>query len=109
MSRSYHQSRKLKNGGSSSFVFENDKKYKVKNRHKDLQDIEEIGQNRVKWKRKKHIAYGEQRNYRFKGEPMYVNETYIKNVGEVCFPCIEKRKARKNNNISIYDNFDDEM
>ena len=52
------------------------------------------------------LAYGEQRNFRFKGEPTYTNEVYIKNVGEICFPCIVKRKARKNNKISIYDNFE---
>lgn len=109
MSRSYHQSRKLKSGGSSDFIFENNKKFKVKNKYKKFKIVESSRQKKVIWKKKKHIAYGEQRNFRFKGEPTYANETYIKNVGEVCFPCIEKRKARKNNNISIYDNFDDEM
>ena len=109
MSRSYHQSRKLKSGGSSDFIFETDKKYKVKNKYKGPKIVEDFGKKKVLWKRKKHLAYGEQRNFRFKGEPTYTNEVYIKNVGEICFPCIVKRKARKNNNISIYDNFDDEM
>lgn len=59
-------------------------------------------------KKKKHIAYGEQRNFNFKGEPTYTNEKYIKGIGEYCFPCIEKHKEGKKNKISIYDNFDDD-
>ena len=106
MSRSYHQSRKLRSGGSSDFIFETDKKYKVKNKYKGPKIVEDFGKRKVIWKRKKHLAYGEQRNFRFKGEPTYTNEVYIKNVGEICFPCIVKRKARKNNKISIYDNFE---
>ena len=106
MSRSYHQSRKLKSGGSSDFIFETDKKYKVKNKYKGPKIVEDFGKKKVIWKRKKHLAYGEQRNFRFKGEPTYTNEMDRKNVGEICFPCIVKRKARKNNKISIYDNFE---
>ena len=106
MSRSYHQSRKLKSGGSSDFIFENNKKFKVKNKYKGPKILEDFGKKKVIWKRKKHLAYGEQRNFRFKGKPTYTNEVYIKNVGEICFPCIVKRKARKNNKISIYDNFE---
>lgn len=106
MSRSYHQSRKLRNGGSSDFIFETDKKYKVKNKYKGPKIVEDFGKKKVIWKRKKHLAYGELRNFRFKGKPTYTNEVYIKNVGEICFPCIVKRKARKNNKISIYDNFE---
>ena len=90
MSRSYHQSRKLKSGGSSDFIFETDKKYKVKNKYKGPKIVEDFGKKKVIWKRKKHLAYGEQRNFRFKGKPTYTNEVYIKNVGEICFPCIIK-------------------
>lgn len=107
MSRSYHQTHKV-NKGSSSFVVECDKKFKVKNKHKDLQEIEVQKDKVVKWKKKKHIAYGEQRNFNFKGEPTYTNERYIKHVGEYCFPCIEPKKERRKNKISIYDNFDED-
>lgn len=100
MSRSYHQSHKTRSGGSSDFIFETDKKYK------GPKIVEDFGKKKVIWKRKKHLAYVEQRNFRFKREPTYTNERYIKNVGEICFPCIVKRKARKNNKISIYDNFE---
>lgn len=106
MSRSYHQSRKIRSGGSSDFIFETDKKYKVKNKYKGPKIVEDFGKKKVIWKRKKHLAYGEQRNFRMNGKPMYTGEVYIKDLGEVCFPCIEKRKARKNNKISIYDNFE---
>ena len=103
MSRSFHQTRKRHQGGSFSFVFDGDKKWTVKNKHRDLQDTETIGKRKVKWKKKKHLAYGEQRNFRFKSKPSYVNE-----VGEVCFPCIEKRKERKNNKLSVYENFEED-
>lgn len=106
MSRSYHQSHKIRSGGSSDFIFETDKKYKVKNKYKGPKIVEDFGKKKVIWKRKKHLAYGEQRNFRRNGKPMYTGEVYIKDLGEVCFPCIEKRKARKNNKISIYDNFE---
>ena len=108
MSRSFHQTRKRHQGGSFSFVFDGDKKWRVKNKHKDLQDTETIGKRKVKWKKKKHLAYGEQRNFRFKSKPSYVNEVYIKDVGEVCFPCIEKRKERKNNKLSVCENFEED-
>ena len=107
MSRSYHQSHKISKKGSSSFVIEGDKRYIIKNKYKDLRDIEVQHDKVVKWKKKKHIAYGEQRNFNFKGEPTYTNEKYLKGIGEYCFPCIEKQKERKKNKISIYDNFDD--
>lgn len=106
MSRSYHQSHKIRSGGSSDFIFETNKKYKVKNKYKGPKIVEDFGKKKVIWKRKKHLAYGEQRNFRMNGKPMYTGEVYIKDLGEVCFPCIEKRKARKNNKISIYDNFE---
>ncbi len=106
MSRSYHQSRKIRSGGSSDFIFETDKKYKVKNKYKGPKIVEDFGKKKVIWKRKKHLAYGEQRNFRMNGKPMYTGEVYIKDLGEICFPCIVKRKARKNNKISIYDNFE---
>lgn len=106
MSRSYHQSHKIRSGGSSDFIFETDKKYKVKNKYKGPKIVEDFGQKKVIWKKKKHLAYGEQRNFRMNGKPMYTGEVYIKDLGDVCFPCIEKRKARKNNKISIYDNFE---
>lgn len=107
MSRSYHQSRKLKNGGSSDFIFETDKKYKVKNKYKGPKIVEDFGKKKVIWKKKKHLAYGEQRNAKMHGSPIpYINEAYIKDIGLICFPCIVKRKARKNNKISIYDNFE---
>lgn len=106
MSRSYHQSHKIRSGGSSDFIFEINKKYKVKNKYKGPKIVEDFGKKKVIWKRKKHLAYGEQRNFRMNGKPMYTGEVYIKDLGEVCFPCIEKRKARKNNKISIYDNFE---
>lgn len=106
MSRSYHQSHKIRSGGSSDFIFETDKKYKVKNKYKGPKIVEDFGKKKVIWKRKKHLAYGEQRNFRMNGKPMYTGDVYIKDLGEVCFPCIEKRKARKNNKISIYDNFE---
>ena len=108
MSRSYHQSHKISKKGSSSFVIEGDKRYKIKNKYKELQDIEVQHDKVVKWKKKKHISYGEQRNFNFKGEPTYTNEKYIKCIGEYCFPCIEKQKERKKNKISISDNFDDD-
>lgn len=106
MSRSYHQSRKLRNGGSSDFIFETDKKYKVKNKYKGPKIVEDFGKKKVIWKKKKHLAYGEQRNAKIHGSPTYTDGTYIKDIGEICFPCIVKRKARKNNKISIYDNFE---
>ena len=109
MSRSYHQSRKLKSGGSSDFNFENNKKFKVKNKYKKFKIVESSRQKKVIWKKKKHLAYGEQRNARIHGSTTYTGGTYIKGMGEICSACIVKRKARKNNNISIYDNFDDEM
>ena len=107
MSRSYHQSRKLKSGGSSDFIFENNKKFKVKNKYKKFKIVESSRQKKVIWKKKKHLAYGEQRNAKMHGSPIpYINEAYIKGIGLICFPCIVKRKARKNNKISIYDNFE---
>ena len=48
MSRSFHQTRKRHQGGSFSFVFDGDKKWKVKNKHRDLQDTETIGTRKVK-------------------------------------------------------------
>ena len=62
MSKSYHQTRKRHKGGSFSFVFDGDKKWKVKNKHKDLQATETIG----------------------------------------------KRKVRKNNKLSVYENFEED-
>ena len=50
MSRSYHQSRKLKSGGSSDFIFETDKKYKVKNKYKGPKIVEDFGKKKVLWK-----------------------------------------------------------
>lgn len=109
MSRSYHQTHKVnRDKGSSSFVIDGDKKYKVKNKYKDLHDIEVRTDKVVKWKKKKHIAYGEQRNFNFNGKPAYTGEKYIKGIGEYCFPCIEPRKERRKNKISIYDDFDND-
>lgn len=108
MSRSFHQTRKRHQGGSFSFVFDGDKKWMVKNKHKDLQDTETIGKRKVKWKKKKHLAYGEQRNFRMNGKPMYTGEVYIKDLGYICFTCIEKWKERKKNKLSVYENFEED-
>ena len=50
MSRSYHQSRKLKSGRSSDFIFETDKKYKEKNRYTGLKILEDYGKKIELWK-----------------------------------------------------------
>lgn len=71
-------------------------------RHRDYR------QEKSEVEKEETSSYGEQRNFRFKSKPSYVNEVYIKDVGEVCFPCIEKRKERKNNKLSVYENFEED-
>lgn len=46
MSRSYHQSRKIRSGGSSDFIFETNKKYKVKNKYKGPKIVEDFGKRK---------------------------------------------------------------
>ena len=73
MSRSYHQSHKISKKGSSSFVIEGDKKYKIKNKYKELRDIEVQHDKVVKWKKKKHIAYFSE----FKTPSISKNKSFI--------------------------------
>lgn len=107
MSRSYHQSK------SRSFIL-GKKTTKFKNKHKIPHDTEytaiyndtENKQYKVYWKKRKHIAYGEQRSFMFKGKPTYAGESYNYRVGEYIEPVIEPRKERRRNKISINQYFD---
>lgn len=102
MSRSFHQSK------SRDFILDK-KTTKFKNRHKTPTYFEESksGPN-IYWKRKRHLAYGELRNFNFRGRPVYAGETYCCRVGEYCTSVIEPAKERRKNKISIYTNFDPE-
>lgn len=108
MSRSYHQSK------SREFILGKNTT-KFKNKNKIPHDIDwtacyggkKSPCHKVYWKYRKHIAYGELRNFRFRGIPTYAGESYNYRVGEYITPVIEPAKERRKNKISIYSNFEE--
>lgn len=105
MSRSYHQSK------SRDFILDkNTTKFKNKNKRPHDVDLTTSYSKKkcaVYWKYRKHIAYGELRNFRFRGVPTYAGESYNYRVGEYIAPVIEPAKERRKNKISIYEIFEE--
>lgn len=57
--------------------------------------------NDIFWKKKRHLAYGELRNFNFKGKPTYAGEEYSSCIGEYYTAVINKRIERNKNKINI--------
>lgn len=96
MSRSFHQSK------SRDFILDK-KTTKFKNKYRVPNEVEERSCGKIYWKFRKHRAYGELRNFRFRGVPTYAGESYNYRVGEYITPVIEKKKERRKNKININD------